>query len=429
MNKLNLPKMKETMGMFRILCFILVAFSLVWSNNASAQVKLKTKLPELCYECHKELKKDLTDRYVHFLFKKGKCVTCHNAHLSSVKGLMNDEIDSICLKCHEKIRVQLKKSNLHSALRDGKCTDCHYPHSGSIENLLVAPEKTLCMNCHEDIKDQQEKAYACLPFKKGNCSACHDSHASAEDALLTFSSNKLCQKCHAPKCKAGDASIAKVVKDLSCTSCHSGHSSKDKGVLGPYGHTAFLVKKCEECHNPIEPRKEITTKIEGKELCYSCHKQEDSKYKYLEEDVHVKGKNNPCNICHDHHASSKKNLTKNEANICIECHELTEKRTASMEKVLRTIKCTPIKERRCFDCHIPMHSDRPLNYREDGIALCARCHASEHKITHPLGEGVIDPRTGQPVTCISCHSMHNSKDEFMLTFDRNRALCIQCHKM
>ena len=100
-----------------------------------------------------------------------------------------------------------------------------------------------------------------------------------------------------------------------------------------------------------------------------------------------------------------------------------------MEKTLKSIKCTPVKERQCFNCHIPMHSDRPLYFRADGIDMCARCHETEHKITHPLGKDVIDPRDGGPLTCLSCHSMHDAKDEFLLTYDRNRALCIQCHKM
>ena len=100
-----------------------------------------------------------------------------------------------------------------------------------------------------------------------------------------------------------------------------------------------------------------------------------------------------------------------------------------MEKTLKSIKCAPVKDRACFDCHIPMHSDRPLNYRADGIDMCARCHETQHKITHPLGKDVIDPRDGGQLTCLSCHSMHAARDEFLLTHDRNRALCIQCHKM
>ncbi len=411
------------------LLIVLMACILVRVNGADAQIKLKAKMPDLCYECHKELKKNLSDSYIHFLFKRGKCIVCHNSHVSNIDGLLTDDIDSICLNCHERMQKLIREATLHSALRDGVCTDCHYAHSGSYQHLLVTAEKTLCLNCHEDINDQLKKPYTCLPFKEGKCSSCHNSHASPQDNLLLAAPNKLCQKCHGTRCNAGDVSIDSIVKDLDCTTCHSGHSSKDKGLLGPYGHTVFLIKKCEDCHDPIVAKKKITIKIEGEDLCFSCHKREESKYSYIENDIHVKDAKNPCNICHDYHASGKKNLTKNELMLCIKCHEKTEKRTALMERALRTIKCTPVKDRKCFECHIPTHSDLPLNYRADGVEMCARCHEAQHKITHPLGTDVIDPRDGQPVTCISCHSMHSSRADFMLTFDRNRALCIQCHKM
>jgi predicted CXXCH cytochrome family protein len=411
------------------LCFILITFVLISGNYVDAQVKLKTKIPDLCFDCHKELKKGLSDRYVHFLFKQGKCITCHNSHVGKLKGLMNEEIDTICLRCHEDISNLIKKATLHSALRENNCPECHYPHSGENKYLLVKKEKTLCLNCHENLEKEFKKPFACLPFKEGKCSSCHDSHASLEDDLLLASPNKLCKECHSPRCKVGEVSIASAVKDINCTTCHTGHSSQERGLLGPYGHKVFLDKNCEECHNPIAAKREITTKIEGKDLCFSCHKRHESKYKYVDNDVHVKDAKNPCSICHDYHASGKKNLTMKETRLCINCHENTEKRTAAMEKVLRTINCAPIKDRKCFECHIPAHFDRPLNYRADEIPLCARCHASQHKITHPLGSDIIDPRNGQQVTCNSCHSMHSSNADFMLTHDRKRALCIQCHKM
>jgi predicted CXXCH cytochrome family protein len=391
-------------------------------NNVEAQIKLKNKIPELCYECHKELKENLSDRYIHFLFKRGKCVTCHNSHVSNVKGLMNDELNALCLGCHEELRNLIEKATVHSAIRDGICSDCHYAHSGENEHLLT-------LNCHEDIKEQTDQTYACLPFREGKCSVCHNSHASEEKALLLSNPNKLCQECHGPKCKAGDVSISSAVRDDDCTSCHSGHSSMDKGVLGPYGHSVFLSGKCLECHNPIAAGEKITTRKEGDDLCFDCHGKDDPRVKYFDTDVHVKDIKNSCNICHDHHASDKRNFTKNEPKICMECHEKTEKRTASMEKALRSIKCAPIKDRKCFECHIPMHSDNPLNFSGDGIDMCAKCHATQHKITHPLGDGIIDPRNGQPVTCITCHSMHAAKSEFMLTHDKDRAICIQCHKL
>jgi predicted CXXCH cytochrome family protein len=99
-----------------------------------------------------------------------------------------------------------------------------------------------------------------------------------------------------------------------------------------------------------------------------------------------------------------------------------------MEKALRTIRCVPVKDRKCFECHIPPHSNNPLYFKADSIETCARCHVQEHKVAHPMGKDAIDPRNGQPITCITCHSMHSSKAEFMLIYDRKRQLCIQCHK-
>ena len=91
---------------------------------------------------------------------------------------------------------------------------------------------------------------------------------------------------------------------MDCTSCHSGHSSDDKGNLGPYGHTVFLENKCETCHGQILVPKDIAPKIDNEDLCYACHKKDDPKYTFIEDDVHVKdlkNRKNSCTLCHDHH--------------------------------------------------------------------------------------------------------------------------------
>lgn len=412
-----------------IIGVLLAASFFIPGNKADARLKLKAKEPEICYSCHEKLKKGLSDRYVHFLFKKGACITCHNSHVSRFDGLLVDELDRICLNCHKEKKDLIEKGKLHGALRDAICSDCHFAHSGNIKHLLVKDEKDLCRKCHENLEKELEKPYVCTPFKEGKCSSCHDSHASMENDLLIAPPNSLCQECHQPTCRADNVNISSIVKKLDCTSCHTGHSSYDKGLLGPYGHTAFLKKNCKECHEPIVANKKIVTKLQGKDLCYSCHKPEDSKYKYIDSDVHVKDKQNACIICHDHHASGKKNLTINETALCTSCHQNIERMTVAMERILKSIDCAPIKDRKCFDCHIPMHSDMPLNYKADSIKLCSDCHEAQHKITHPLGEDAIDPRNGQPMDCLSCHSMHDAKDDYFLTHDRQRALCIQCHKV
>jgi predicted CXXCH cytochrome family protein len=423
--KIDLITVTEWVAFF----FLVSIFILIMSGSADAQVKLKGKIPDLCFDCHQALKKGQSDEYVHFLFKGGKCTTCHNSHASKTKGLMADEVDALCKGCHKEIKDLLENAIMHGALRENNCTECHVAHSGEVKHLLIKEEKSLCMSCHEDLTPQFRRPYICLPFKEGKCSSCHNSHASPVDNLLASVPNSLCRKCHGPACKAGKVSISSAVKDTDCTTCHSGHSSFADGLLGPFGHTAFLEKDCDECHNPIKSAEAISTKMEGSKLCFSCHQRNKSKFEYIDSDVHVKDIQNPCIFCHDHHASSQKNLTKKESGLCIKCHESTERRTAAMERALRSIQCEPVKDRKCFECHIPGHSSRPLNYREDEMALCARCHAAQHKISHPLGADIKDPRDGSPLTCNSCHSMHSAGADFMLTHDRKRELCIQCHKM
>jgi predicted CXXCH cytochrome family protein len=393
---------------------------------SDAKIKLKTDEPALCYKCHNELKERLNDNVTHFLFRQGKCSSCHNPHVSRDRGLLRDEINPLCLSCHESIKNLIGKAVQHSAIRDGACTDCHNAHSSENKNLLVRTEKELCWECHEELKVQLDNKFFCLPFKNGECSACHNPHGASEDNLLFEKPIDTCKKCHTTiNCKAGDASIASVTKKMDCISCHSGHSSDKKGILGPYAHSIFLEKKCGECHKPISEGREIVTKYAGDRLCLNCHEKDTS---IIDDDVHRKDPESSCIMCHGPHASEKTNLTINESKLCVTCHEDTEKRTFFMEKALKSKReCEPIKNRECFECHVPVHSDKNLNFREDEFQLCNKCHEAEHKITHPMGPDVIDVRNGQPITCISCHSMHAASSKFMLTHDGKRTLCIQCH--
>jgi len=406
------------------LCSLLIII-LCWGGFASAQTGLRSQIPDLCYQCHKTLKESLSQGYVHFPFKQGKCGACHNVHASSLKDLVKDDINSLCLSCHEGIKNLINKGIMHGALKKGVCTDCHYAHAGVNKHLLVKEEKKLCWDCHEALKEQLNKSFAHLPFKEGECSSCHSAHSSSEGYLLLATPNKMCKTCHQPRCSVGTVSISFATKELDCSSCHSGHSSNSKGLLGPYGHRAFLDKSCEQCHNPIVAGGKITTKQSGKDLCFRCH--EKDRIKFNEADVHG-GEKKGCALCHNSHASKSENLTVEEAGFCFTCHQDTEKRQNIMVKALKSIRCEPVKDSKCFKCHVPVHSRNPLYFKEDNILTCAQCHKAQHKVAHPLGKGVLDPRNGQTVTCITCHSMHSAKAEFMLVLDRKRALCIQCHK-
>lgn len=405
----------------------LAVFMLAPDTAAHAARKgdgIRDKAPELCYRCHARLKDILSQKHVHSPFREGMCDSCHDPHISNMRALMKEEINPLCLSCHNGLRDLIKKGRAHGAISKGVCTDCHNAHGGQNRHLLVTAEAELCWNCHQSLKDTVDESTAHLPFRKGQCSSCHNPHASTGKGQLVSAPNALCKKCHKPGCRADGVSISSVTGKLDCTGCHSGHGSAAGGLLGPYGHAAFLEKKCGECHNPIKAGGKITTRAGGSKLCLGCHGSEPGRF--TEGDVH--GKGNACTMCHTYHASTKSNLTSRGSGVCLNCHKGTGKRIATMEKALKSFKCRPVRDRECFACHLPLHSGRPLYFKAEVAEACAGCHKSQHEISHPAGTGVTDPRNGETLTCVSCHSMHSARAEFMLQFDRNRQLCIQCHR-
>ena len=59
--------------------------------------------------------------------------------------------------------------------------------------------------------------------------------------------------------------------------------------------------------------------------------------------------------------------------------------------------------------------------------LCMDCHDVSKSHIHPYQGPAKDPRTGRPLACTSCHNPHASAEVKLLTHDKKRALCVQCH--
>jgi predicted CXXCH cytochrome family protein len=403
-----------------------LAMMLTVPDEASAGARIKQNLQKVCARCHKDIKMLQAAPYKHPLFKAGRCTKCHNSHVSRVTGLLVDDTNKICLQCHTKLSKAIREEKPHRAVTDGKCTDCHNPHGSRFEALAESDDAILCLKCHEEVTDSLNMPYTCKAFSQKKCLACHQSHTSTEAPLLKDRPVVLCSKCHEPRCKIDGIPINPLVREKDCTQCHSGHGSSVEGVLGPFGHRDFLEKRCDTCHESFSQGVPASLKRNDEGLCLECHA--DQKAIIRPDDPHTGGTANSCVKCHSYHASRADNLTETGAEDCLRCHEDTEQRTLTMERAIGIAECAPVRERGCFSCHIPAHSDRPFYFSADPVILCAKCHKEEHSTSHPEGENVIDPRNNRPVTCISCHSMHSARADFMLTHDRNRALCVQCHR-
>ena len=80
----------------------------------------------------------------------------------------------------------------------------------------------------------------------------------------------------------------------------------------------------------------------------------------------------------------------------------------------------------CSVCHDP-HLGSTEGVKSLAEQRCERCHPFKDHVVHPMGAGVIDPRDGGELGCLSCHDPHGSAHEYFLSEDPNGRLCVMCH--
>ncbi|HXH40469.1 MAG TPA: cytochrome c3 family protein, partial [Thermoanaerobaculia bacterium] len=100
------------------------------------------------------------------------------------------------------------------------------------------------------------------------------------------------------------------------------------------------------------------------------------------------------------------------------------------DQMAKAVSIHPLKANggRCTSCHAPHESGRPHLLKGDITAVCSTCHKGHAQFGHPIGSNVIDPRNGEPLNCLSCHSPHASAQRMILRAEPQRALCLECHE-
>jgi predicted CXXCH cytochrome family protein len=106
-----------------------------------------------------------------------------------------------------------------------------------------------------------------------------------------------------------------------------------------YFHPPYQNKKCKICHDPSSPTKLVQ---EQPALCYNCHDDFTSTYKYL----HGPVSGGYCTSCHSPHQSENPKLVlrKGEA-LCLFCHD---SKALSADSTHATNGLT-----NCMECHDP----------------------------------------------------------------------------
>ena len=195
-----------------------------------------------CLACHEESATAFWDLGKHE--RAGvSCDSCHTAHSTTKKNLKTREPE-LCNTCHRDIAVQTGKQSHHPIKEMGmKCTSCRDPHGGfSAKMIKGTSTNELCYQCHAEKRGPFMWAH---PPVEENCLSCHAPHGSNHSKLLTNRVPMLCQSCHNT---AGHPSNAYTRFDTfsgpqpsnrmfahSCLNCHSNiHGNNGPSTRGKF---------------------------------------------------------------------------------------------------------------------------------------------------------------------------------------------------
>jgi len=212
------------------------------------------------------------------------------------------------------------------------------------------------------------------------------------------------------------ALFAAPQKRLNAKECIECHAPVVKEKARKVVHEPFRDEKnCEACHKRHGIVGTLVLKQEQPGLCYSCHKQEEAKFKAAH--IHNPVANGKCTKCHNPHSSYNEQLLRASGNnLCFTCHDKAKFSQASVHK--------PAGERclTCHDAHAGANERRLITPKAE---LCGTCHK-------PGGKGPVPKHGGMTVTgdCTICHSPHSAPEKGLLHAFVHPPVadCATCHQ-
>lgn len=161
------------------------------------------------------------------------CTDCHKSHRVTAEKMLYKEEPELCYDCHQQMRTRSSFPS-HHPIREGKmkCSACHSTHGAEMNGLKAVMVNDLCFECHTD--KQGPFLYEHPPVEE-DCNLCHDAHGTIANNLLKQSEPFLCLRCHRGHRGPTMAGVHPTLATFttSCTQCHSQiHGSDLPSQLG-----------------------------------------------------------------------------------------------------------------------------------------------------------------------------------------------------
>jgi len=391
-------------------------------SRAALPPDRKVDQKEVCLVCH-DLEAALAAPVKHAPVQTGDCTSCHNPHVSRFEGLLRERPAALCVECHADVKQALSRPVVHEPVAEGRCVDCHEPHGSSHAGLLVRSSVDLCRGCHQEVSRWESRPVKHPPFAQGDCSTCHDPHAADNPGLAAKPGGGICSPCHPVTDLFRQRHRGYPVERAECDQCHDPHASGRKGLFRARLHPPFEEGDCTTCHASAGASDPFALVAGEDELCGTCHEDqvEESRAAAF---PHVSAGGSRCTDCHNPHTGDGESLLRDEEqSLCLGCHDPGGAKSGQSGRYLTHGDDLP-----CTTCHEAHGGAELLLLRGGPVEVCAECHTHEHGIRHPLGEGTRDPRSGNPMSCLSCHGIHDAPYPMYLHRSDERELCLGCHK-
>lgn len=204
-------------------------------NPAKASAK---EVDEKCLGCHQGQHANF-ERSAH---GEGNvsCIGCHSVHSGAdPEHLLKVAQPQLCFQCHTDVKPQFAMP-FHHKVEEGlmQCTDCHDPHGTFGKNALksATQQDAVCTKCHTETAGPF--VYEHDVVKTEGCVACHTPHGGPNPRLLNRANvDTICLQCHSPSpnfttsLPLGPAHN-QAAQYQSCTICHTSiHGSNTSAVF------------------------------------------------------------------------------------------------------------------------------------------------------------------------------------------------------